>query len=101
MAITGFTPSVVRSGVMITLTYCAMIFLRKSDGLNSLGFSGLVLTLFNPYTVADVGMLLSFSATLGILMWSKPISNYIVIKYGIANKFLKYSELAFLNSYIF
>ena len=91
MAITGFTPSVVRSGVMITLTYCAMIFLRKSDGLNSLGFSGLVLTLFNPYTVADVGMLLSFSATLGILMWSKPISNYIVIKYGIANKFLKYS----------
>ena len=89
MAITGFTPSVVRSGIMITLTYCAMIFFRKSDGLTSLGIAGIVLTFFNPYSVGDIGMLLSFTATMGILMWSNPISNYIIAKLHISNNFLK------------
>ncbi len=89
MAITGFTPSVIRSGIMITITYCSMIFWRKSDGLNSLGFAGIILTLFNPYAVGDIGMLLSFSATMGIVMWSNTISNYIVAKLCITNKILK------------
>ena len=89
MAITGFTPSVVRSGIMITLTYCAMIFFRKSDGLTSLGIAGIVLTFFNPYSVGDIGMLLSFTATMGILMWSNPISNYIIAKLHISNNFLE------------
>lgn len=88
MAITGFTPSVIRSGIMIIVTYCAMIFFRKSDGINSLGFAGLVLTLFNPYAVGDIGMLLSFTATMGILMWSNPISNYIIEKLRVSNKYL-------------
>ncbi len=89
MAITGFTPSVVRSGIMITITFCAMIFFRKSDGLNSLGLAGLLLTLFNPYAVGDIGMLLSFTATMGIVMWSTPICDYIIAKLHIGNKFQK------------
>ncbi len=76
-ALTGFSSSVVRAGVMVILTNCATILFRKADSLNSLGVSALVLTLLNPFAVGDIGMLLSFSATLGIILWAEPINSYL------------------------
>ena len=90
MSITGFASSVVRSGVMTIMTFCAPIFFRKSDPLNSLGLAGIVLTVLNPYSVGDIGMLLSFMATIGIVLWSKPINSFIDMKLHIKNKLLKY-----------
>lgn len=89
MALTGFTPSVVRAGIMIILTYCGTVIFRRSDSLNSLGVSALVLTLLNPYSVGDVGMVLSFTATLGIILWAKPIYSYITTKLKVKRKVLK------------
>ncbi len=89
MAITGFTPSVIRSGVMVIIAYCATLFFRRSDAVNSLGIAALVLTLPNPYSVGDIGMLLSFSATLGIIMWSRQIAEYIIEKLKIKRKSFK------------
>lgn len=80
MAITGFSSSVVRAGVMLFVVYLGKMFMRKGDSLNSLGIAGLILTLPNPLAVADVGMLLSFSATLGIILWAQPITDFIMIK---------------------
>lgn len=90
MAITGFTPSVIRSGVMVIVTCCATLMFRRSDSINSLGIAALVLTLFNPYSVGDIGMLLSFSATFGIILWSQKITDYIVKKLNVKNKIIKY-----------
>lgn len=92
MSITGFTPSVIRSGVMIVITYCANLFFRKSDALNSLGIAALILTIFNPYSVGDIGMLLSFAATMGIILWSNPINSYINRKLHIKGKFLEFAS---------
>ena len=39
MAITGFSPSALRSGIMSLLFLAAMMFHRKADSLNSLGIS--------------------------------------------------------------
>lgn len=80
MAITGFSSSVVRAGVMLFVVYTGKMFMRKGDSLNSLGIAGLILTLPNPFAVADVGMLLSFSATLGIILWAQPITDFIMNK---------------------
>lgn len=73
MAITGFVPSVARSGIMCLLYLSASLFSRRADPLNSLGVSVLILCLPNPYAAADVGLLLSFFATLGLIMLSGPI----------------------------
>lgn len=63
----GFTPSAVRAGIAMLLLYGGMLLLRRSDGLTSLGAAALCLCLQNPYAVLDAGLLLSFSATAGVL----------------------------------
>lgn len=82
MAVTGFAPSVVRAGVMLAVVYSGKMFMRKGDSLNSLGIAALILTVPNPTAVADVGMLLSFTATLGIILWARKISVYIMGKFA-------------------
>lgn len=86
MAVTGFTPSVVRSGIMLILTYCSKAVFRRTDGLNSLGTAAIVLTLFNPFAVGDIGMLLSFSATAGIILWARKIEIYLSRKLHLIGK---------------
>lgn len=67
MAFTGFSPSVVRSGVGYLLVYMGNLFYRRADIYTSLGLAALLLCIQNPYAAADIGVLLSFSATLGAL----------------------------------
>lgn len=81
VAVTGFAPSVVRAGVMLAVVYSGKMFMRKGDSLNSLGIAALILTVPNPTAVADVGMLLSFTATLGIILWAKRITVYVMDKF--------------------
>lgn len=76
MAMAGFTPSVVRAGITTTIYLAAAFFGRESDGLNSLGGAAVVILLLNPFAVADVSFLLSFSATLGILLVSSKITAF-------------------------
>lgn len=67
MGLTGFTPSVVRAGTAMLLLYGGALMGRRSDALTSLGLAALFLCLQNPYAAVDVSLLLSFSATLGVL----------------------------------
>lgn len=86
MAVTGFAHSVVRAGVMMIIVSFASSNLRIADSLNNLGFAAIVLTFFNPYAVADIGMLLSFGATAGIILWSKPIERSVLRFFHYKNK---------------
>ncbi len=67
VVLVGLTPSVVRAGIAMLLLYGGMLFSRRSDGLTSLGAAALLLCVQNPYAAMDIGLLLSFSATLGVL----------------------------------
>ncbi|MEG1381269.1 MAG: ComEC/Rec2 family competence protein [Ruthenibacterium sp.] len=67
MMFAGFTPSIVRAGVATLLVYGGRICNRQSDALTSLGAAALLLCLLNPYAAVDIGLLLSFSATLAVL----------------------------------
>lgn len=77
MAVTGFSPSVMRAGVMAVLCMCAVMIKRDADVLNSLGFSAFILCAVNPYAATDVGFLLSFFATLGMATVSKRLNAYL------------------------
>ena len=68
MALTGFSASVMRAGLMTILVLCARLVFREADGLNSIGFAVLTMVLIEPYAVWDIGLQLSVSATLGLLV---------------------------------
>lgn len=73
MALVGFTPSVVRAGVMCVVMLGGQLFIRRADGLNSMGFSLMLLLVANPYCLLDVGLQLSFGAAGGVLCLARPI----------------------------
>ena len=67
MAFTGFSVSVIRSGVTLILFYSAFLIGRKSDSFTSLLIAGTFILLLNPYNIFNIGFQLSFFATLGII----------------------------------
>lgn len=90
MIMTGLSFSVIRSSVMVIIMLLGKMISRQSDSLNSLGISALVILIFNPYSAGDVGLLLSFASTLGIVVFSKGISDYINQKLKFSNRIIKY-----------
>ncbi len=70
MALTGFSASVMRAGLMGLLCLCGVLVRREADTLNALGFAVLALCAANPFAAADVGLLLSAFATLGMVLVS-------------------------------
>ncbi|MCL2366492.1 MAG: ComEC/Rec2 family competence protein [Oscillospiraceae bacterium] len=75
MAMTGFTPAVTRAGIMQVFLICAPIFKRERDSITSLSAALIVLLSANPYSIASVGLQLSFSATLGIILLTPKINS--------------------------
>ena len=51
---------------------------READTRNSLGLALLLLLLPDPFAAYDVGLLLSFAATYGLLRWSRPIQTVLM-----------------------
>ncbi len=77
MAVVGFSPSVVRAGLMNIIFLVGIAIMRQADSLNSLAIATLVLCLLNPYAVGDVGFLLSVTATLGIVICSPKLKIWL------------------------
>ena len=73
-AITGFTASVVRATIMGILVLIASLINRKSDTINNLGISSLIILICNPYTITDMGFLLSYGGTIGIVLLTGKIT---------------------------
>lgn len=73
----GFPVSVMRSLVMFTLLFGSEGLYRKYSSLNAIGLAALILTVYNPYWLFDAGFLLSFSAALSFILFSRFISKYI------------------------
>lgn len=83
MILTDFTASVMRASIMGILTLLSGIFYRKSDTINNLGISSLILLIYNPYFLIDAGFLLSYAGTMGIVFLSDKITNKIYITFNV------------------
>ena len=73
----GLSPSVVRAAVMMTIMKGSCLFLRESDPANTLGFAGIILTIFSPYTVADISFLMSFTATFAVSVVAPKFAEFV------------------------
>jgi competence protein ComEC len=69
----GADPSALRAGVMGVLFVLASVLGRASTAYVSLCFAALIMTLNNPLALWDVGFLLSFLATLGLILFTPSI----------------------------
>ena len=69
MALTGFSAPCVRAGVMMLVLLAGELFSRRADSLNSLGLAATLLMLVSPLSAGQLGLQLSFGATLGIVLF--------------------------------
>lgn len=71
--ICGFSPSVVRASVMCLVGYLASLLKIKKDRLEVLAIAALLILLFSPSALFEVGFQLSFAACFGIIFLAKLI----------------------------
>lgn len=86
VALVGFTPSMVRCAVMITLAQAAPLAGRQADSLTSLAAAALVVTLPNPYALFSWSFLLSFGACLSILLFAPAFHRLLVSRWKTRRK---------------
>jgi competence protein ComEC len=73
----GADASVVRAAIMGSLYLFTNRWLgRPNVGFVSLFAAGFVMTLINPYTLWDVGFQLSFAATLSLMLYADPFTQW-------------------------
>lgn len=78
MFLTGMGSSMVRSGIMFLLLLASNFVGEEADSMNSLGFAVWLICLQNPFAGADVGFLLSVSATAGIILLSSRLNAWLL-----------------------
>ena len=83
--ITGLSPSVMRSALMISFLIFGELIHRKGFVINSIAASAFVLLMLDPHHLFAIGFQLSYVAVLGIILLQKPIQNLLFFK----NRFLE------------
>ena len=71
--ICGFSPSIVRAMTLCLVGYCMRRLGGASDGLEMLGLAAILILLFTPCALFEIGFQLSFAACLGIVLLAKRI----------------------------
>lgn len=67
----GSTPSIFRAWIAVLIALWGFWMERKGSGLNSLGIALLLILIFDPYAVKNIGFQLSFVTTAAILILFK------------------------------
>ncbi len=75
LALTGFSVSATRSVIMLLMVYIAFLVSGIPDSLTSLSVAGFLIVIISPGAILDAGFWLSFSATLGILVYVPALNN--------------------------
>lgn len=79
-ALTGFTPSVSRAGILSGIMIFPKPLKREYDGPCSLSFAALLLLLINPLAITSGSFQLSFSSVAGIYLFSTRIHGWLSVQ---------------------
>ncbi len=69
----GFSASIIRATVLCLVGYFMKLIGSSSDGLNTLGLAAVVILIFSPVCLFEIGFQLSFLACIGIMLFAKRI----------------------------
>lgn len=73
--LTGLSPSVMRAAIMFTFISIGNASRRHVHIINSLSVSAMVLLLYDPLMIMNIGFQLSYIAIIGIIFINKPIAD--------------------------
>lgn len=85
----GLAPSILRSVWVFSLGQIGEVLGRKKNPLNLLGAGALMILLFDPTSIYNIGFQLSFSAVLGILLWSEFLQTKFISKWKWLNSLIE------------
>ncbi|PJI07095.1 MULTISPECIES: ComEC/Rec2 family competence protein [Clostridium] len=71
---TGCLPATMRAFIMIFILKLSVKVYKNYDSLSSIALSGILMLIFKPYYIFNIGAVLSYLATIGILLYYKKIS---------------------------
>ncbi|EKY22756.1 ComEC/Rec2 family competence protein [Clostridium celatum] len=80
---TGAPPSSVRAYIMIFIMSFGVVLRKTYNSLAALSLAGIIILLIRPYEVFGLGFILSFLATLGIILFNKDLNKKL---YKLPNK---------------
>lgn len=75
MFFSGLDAPIIRASIMAIFTFIGQLNGRVIDSWRNLILSGLLMLLINPNWITDLGFILSFVATLSLMVFQKPIDN--------------------------
>ncbi|WP_316829359.1 ComEC/Rec2 family competence protein [Pedobacter aquatilis] len=84
--VTGLSPSVVRSAIMISIFIAAKTFAKNKNGYNTLAFAAFCQLVYNPFLIWDVGFQLSYLSVFGLIYLQPKIYKWIYVKNKWLNK---------------
>ena len=77
MCLTGFPVTFVRAGISGIVLIMSNFFYRKNDIWQSLSISLLIILIYNPFSILNIGLQLSYSAIIGIIIFQRLLKKYI------------------------
>lgn len=79
--VAGFQPSVLRAVIMAIVILVGQILRREADIYTSMSFAAILLLLYSPGMLFNIGFQLSFAATLSLVLLYKNIKSHIDFKF--------------------
>ena len=73
---TGLGPSVIRAAIMLIFILVGKLIDRDAHSISLLAFVALLMLIYNPAFINDVGFQLSFIVTFGLLLSTTPVMEY-------------------------
>ena len=92
--LTGFSPSVCRSALMLSFVVLGKAIHKNQNTYNLMAISAFFLLLYDPFYLFDVGFQLSYLAVAGLVYFHPLIYNTLYIKNKIVDYIWSYSALS-------
>jgi len=92
--ITGLSPSVLRSAIMISVFIIGNAFNQNKNSYNLLAFSAFLILIYNPQLIYDLGFQLSYLSVLGLIYLQPLIYAWFSFKYIWADKLWSFIALS-------
>ncbi len=79
-AVVGFSASVLRAALMLTIYGIGKMTGRRALGLNVLSLTAMILVTVEPMNLYDIGFQMSFSAVLGLILFFPLLRNLLSVR---------------------
>ncbi|KAA8485018.1 DUF4131 domain-containing protein [Arcticibacter tournemirensis] len=98
--LTGFSAAVCRAALMISFVIIGRAFNRDNNSTNSVAASAVILLVYNPCFLKDIGFQLSFLAVFGLIYLYPMVYKLVVIQNWIGDKLWSFTAIS-LSAQIF